>query len=438
VSGVSDLQAAIWFDFLRPCGKKNGFATPEGFTHHSVNRPRNISLGFRRVLFAALTTTLACASAKGQFLTRDHSVDQNEIRIGMVNAQTGISNHIGLEFKQGYLAYFLRVNREGGIYGRQIRSVDFDDHYEPLETIFYTERLINTNRVFALVGYVGTANSITALSMINEAGLIFLGPMTGAESLRHPVLPLVFNVRASYAEEIESLVAYLVNDLGLKKIAVVRQNDSFGDDGFKGLTLSLQSRHLEPVTDCKFVRNSVDMQPALDQIVSTRPDAVIIMGTLRPIVSLLERAKSTELRHTRFCTLSTVSADTLIKAAGPTSEGMILSQVVPSPEDISIPLVRSFQGDMRASGANNFSHVSLEGYVGAMLLVDGIRRAGPDLTEQRCVDALNHTDLDLKPLRIVWNINEHSGSHAVFLTQIKDGKLESIQERTTDHYQPGR
>jgi branched-chain amino acid transport system substrate-binding protein len=403
-----------------------------------VNRPRNISPGFRRVLFAALTISLACVSAKGQFLTRDHSVDQNEIRIGMVNAQTGISNHIGLEFKAGYLAYFLRVNREGGIFGRQIRSVDFDDHYEPLETIFYTERLINTNRVFALVGYVGTANSMTALSMINEAGLIFLGPMTGAESLRHPVLPLVFNVRASYAEEIESLVAYLVNDLGFKKIAVVRQNDSFGDDGLKGLTLSLQSRHLEPVTDCKFVRNSVDMQPALDQIVSTGPDAVIIMGTLRPIVSLLERAKSTELRHTRFCILSTVSADTLIKAAGPTSEGMILSQVVPSPEDTSIPLVRSFQADMRASGANNFSHVGLEGYVGAMLLVDGIRRAGPDLTEQRCVDALNHTDLDLKPLRIVWNNNEHSGSHAVFLTQIKNGKLESIQERTTDHYQPGQ
>ena len=358
----------------------------------------------------------------------------------MVNAQTGISNHIGLELKQGYLAYFLRVNREGGLFGRQIRSVDFDDHFEPLETIFYTERLINTNRVFALVGYVGTANSMTALSMINEAGLIFLGPMTGAESLRHPVLPLVFNVRASYAEEIESLLGYLVNDLGLKRIAVVRQNDGFGEDGFKALTRSLQSRHLEPITDCKFVRNSVDMQPALDQIVFTHPDAVIIMGTLRPIVSLLERAKSTQIGHTRFCTLSTISAQMLIKAAGPASEGMILTEVVPSPEDTSIPVVKSFQADMRASGTTNFSHVSLEGYLGAMLLVDGMRRAGPDLTEQRCIDELNHTNLDLQPLRIAWSNSDHSGSHSVFLTQIRNGKLEPIQKQqgTTDHYQSGQ
>jgi branched-chain amino acid transport system substrate-binding protein len=419
---------------------RNGFAISESFTTGYriilVNCPNNIRRpGFRCALLVALVIGLASSLAKAQFLTQDHSVDQNEIRVGMVNAQTGISNHIGLEFKEGYLAYFLRINREGGIFGRQIRAIDFDDHFEPLETIFYTERLININRVFALVGYVGTANSMTALSMINEAGLIFLGPMSGAESLRHPVLPLVFNVRASYAEEIESLLTYLVNDLGLKKIAVVRQNDSFGDDGFKSLTRALQSRHLEPVTDCKFVRNSVDMQPALDQIVATRPDAVMIMGTLRPIVSLLERAKSTALGHTKFCSLSTISAQMLIKAAGPTSEGMILSEVVPSPEDTSIPLVRSFQVDMRASGANNLSHVSLEGYLGAMLLVDGIRRAGPNLTEQRCVDALNHTSLDLQPLRIDWSSSDHSGSHAVFLTQIKNGKLESIQklQPTTGH-----
>ena len=93
------------------------------------------------------------------------------------------------------------------------------------------------------------------------------------------------------------------------------------------------------------------------------------------------------------------------------------------------------QADMRASGANNLSHVCLEGYLGAMLLVDGIRRAGPDLTEQRCVDALNHTNLDLQPLRIDWSSSDHSGSHAVFLTQIKNGKLESIQklQPTTGH-----
>jgi branched-chain amino acid transport system substrate-binding protein len=290
--------------------------------------------------------------------------------------------------------------------------------------------------VFALTGYVGTANSMAAVSMINEAGLIFLGPMTGAEGLRSPVSPMVFNVRASYAEEIESLVGYLVDNLGLKRIAVVRQNDSFGDDGLKGLIQSLDKHGLKLALDCKFVRNSVDMQPALDQIATTHPDSVIIMGTLRPIVSLLERAESTGFHGAKFCTLSTVSPQALIEAAGKSSEGMILSEVMPSPEDISIPLVKNFRTDMLASGANSFSQVSLEGYLGAMLLADGIQRAGPDLTEQRCVEALNQTDLDLQRLKIAWNRNDHSGSHAVFLAQIKNGKLESIEklQRTPDHH----
>src|SRR5258708_9386154 len=149
------------------------------------------------------------------------------------------------------------------------------------------------------------------------------------------------------------------------------------------------------------------MQPALDQIVSTRPDAGIILGTLRPIVSLLDRAKSTDLRHTRFCTLSTISAHMLIKAAGPTCEGMILSQIVPSPDDTSMPLARSFQADMRASGTNNFSSVSLEGYVGARLLLDGIRRPGPNFTTHPRTHSLKHTDPDLPPLRISSNNNPH-------------------------------
>jgi branched-chain amino acid transport system substrate-binding protein len=400
-----------------------------------VNCPRNIGhLGPCSALAVGLALVLS-PSAKGQFLLQDHAVDQNEIRIGMINPHPSGPKQSGGEFRQGYFAYFSRVNREGGIFGRQIRVIDYDDHYKPLETIFYTEKLIDTDRVFALAGYVGTAASMAAVSMSNEAGLILVGPKTGAESLRNPVLPLVFNVRASYGDEIESLVDYLVSDLKLKKIGVVRQNDSFGDDGFKWLTRSLERRQLQPVVDCKFIRNSMDMQPALDQIIPTRPDAVLVLGTLRPIVSLLDHAQSAGVHGTRFCALSTVPDQSLIENAGKSSEGMIISQVVPSPQDISIPLVRSFQTDMRTNGANSFSHGSLEGYMGAMLLVDAIRRAGPDLTEQRCVEALNQTDLDLQGLRIAWNHNDHSGSHVVFLTEIKNGKLESIErlQRTPDH-----
>jgi ABC-type branched-subunit amino acid transport system substrate-binding protein len=385
--------------------------------------------GFGCAIGATLALSVASSSASAQFLSQEHVVDRDEIRIGMINAHGNSPKQSGWDFQQGYLAYFSGINHEGGIFGRQIHLVNYDDHYKPLETIFYTERLINSDRVFALVGYIGTAASTAASSMSSEAGMIFLGPKTGAESLRNPVLPLVFNVRASYADEIETLVDYLVGTLDLKRIAVVRQNDGFGDDGIKWLNRALESRQLQPVADSMFVRNSTDMQPALEQITPFHPQAVIIMGTFRPIVSLLKRAQSSGIHDILFCALSTVSASAVVDTVGEGSEGMILSQVVPWPEDTSIPVVRSFQSDMRAIGVDAFSHGSLEAYLGAILLVDAIRRAGPDLTEQRCVEALNQTNLDLQRLRIAWNQKDHSGSHAVFLTRVKNGKLEPIEEK---------
>jgi branched-chain amino acid transport system substrate-binding protein len=393
-----------------------------------VSCPRKI-ISLARAVIATLALGVASPSVNAQFLSQEHLVDRDEIRIGMINAHGSSPKQSGWDFQQGYLAYFSRINHEGGIFGRQLHLVNYDDHYKPLDAIFYTERLINSDRVFALVGYIGTAASTAAASMSSEAGVIFLGPKTGAQNLRNPVLPLVFNVRASYADEIETLVDYLVGTLDLKRIAVARQNDGFGDDGIKWLNQALENRQLQPVADSKFVRNSTDMQPALEQIVPFHPQAVIIMGTFRPIASLIKRAQSAGLHDILFCALSTVPARALIETAGEGSEGMILSQVVPWPEDTSIPVVKSFQNDMRAIGVDTFSHSSLEAYFGAMLLVDALRRVGPDLTEQRCVEALNQTDLDLQRLRIAWNEKNHSGSHAVFLTRVKNGKLEPIETR---------
>jgi branched-chain amino acid transport system substrate-binding protein len=400
-----------------------------------VSCPRKIE-SFACAVIAALALSVTSPSANGQFLSQEHSVDRDEIRIGMINAHGSTPKQSGWDFQQGYLAYFSRINHEGGIFGRQLHLVNYDDHYKPLEAIFYTERLINSDRVFALVGYIGTAACTAAASMSSEAGVIFLGPKTGVESLRNPVLPLVFNVRASYADEIETLVDYLVGTLGLKRIALARQNDGFGDDGIKWLNHSLESRQLQPVADSKFVRNSTDTQPALEQIIPFHPQVVIIMGTFRPIISLLRQAQSTGLHDILFCALSTVPPRALIETAREGSEGMILSQVVPWPEDTSIPVAQSFQKDMRAIGVDSFSHGALEAYLGAILLVDAIRRAGPDLTEQRCVEALNHTNIDLQRLRIAWNEKDHSGSHAVFLTRVKNGKLEPIEttQRTSEQH----
>src|ERR1700720_1037124 len=162
----------------------------------------------------------------------------------MSNAQTGRIGLMGIEVRRGCEAYFTRANREGGVAGRRLALVDYDDHYEPVETVSNAERLIDRDQVFALLNFLGTPTCRAILPMVNEANIVLVGPISGAPILRQPPQRLIFNTRASYTEEAETLVAHLVTDLGCQRIALFRQDDSFGDAGRVAVNEALHRRGL--------------------------------------------------------------------------------------------------------------------------------------------------------------------------------------------------
>jgi branched-chain amino acid transport system substrate-binding protein len=224
------------------------------------------------MLFKTLiSTTLLVASSA---LFAQQGVSDRDITIGQFAAITGPAAQLGLRMQAGIKAQFDAVNKAGGINGRQIKLVTRDDGYEPEKSAQAVKALINEDKVFALIGSVGTPTTLAALPAINEEKIPLIGPFTGAQGLREPFSRQLFHVRASYFDETERIVQHLTT-LGVKKIAVFYQNDAYGKAGLEGVTRALTKREMKAVAAATVERNSVDVIKSLDDILKAAPEAVV-------------------------------------------------------------------------------------------------------------------------------------------------------------------
>jgi branched-chain amino acid transport system substrate-binding protein len=368
------------------------------------------------------------ARAEAQFLAHEHPVSADEIKIGMSVPETGRAGAIGMDIRQGCEAYFAKVNRDGGVAGRRLTLVDYDDRYEPVETVSNVECLIDRDKVFALLGFYGSSTCGAILPMINDANIVMVGPISGSPSLRQPMQRLIFNLYATYTGEAESLVDHLVTDLGCKSIALFRQNDSDGEAARAAVLEALRRHGLMLAADGVYVRNSVTASDVVDYIAKVEPDAVIMFGSYKPCADFVHRVKQSGLKRAVFCTVSTVGTEPLIKYLGTDAEGLVISQVVPSPYDDSSPFIRVYQSDMRAAGFTDFTYMSLEGYMSSLALVAGLRAAGPVLTENSLVAALEHLSIDVKGFPIRFSLESRQGNDQIFLTQVDHGRALPVEK----------
>ena len=350
-------------------------------------------------------------------------LSSQEVRIGMVNVQSGPAAALGLGMRSGAQAYFDRINAQGGVNGRRITLISHDDGYEPDHTAAHTRDLLNNQQAFALLGYVGTPTSRAALPLAMQAQVPYLFPLTGAEYLRSPAKPGVFNVRASYIEETEHLVERITTDLQLHKIAILMQDDSFGESVKSGLNGALSKRGLSLHAEARVLRNSLQVAPAIKALQSSKPEAVFFVGTYKQLSAAVKEAKAQGF-NTRFLSVSFIGSERFIQIAGQDAEGVYITQVVPSPHDRSRPLVQAYQTDLPSG---EFSHVSLEGYISAAVFVQALKNATEPLTRESFLDALEHLETDLGGFKVSFTRNDHQGSSAVFLTRIDNGRAQPVQ-----------
>ena len=361
---------------------------------------------------------ISCLLMPGVSGAGEPGLSANEVRIGMVNAQSGPAAALGLGMLNGAQAYFKRVNAEGGVHGRRIKLLSLDDGYEPSRTAAHTHSLLKTQQVFALLGYVGTPTSRAAVPLALQAQVPYLFPFTGAEFLRTPIKPWVFNIRASYIEETEQLVERVTQDLKLSKIAILMQDDSFGEAVKGGLNGALLKRDLKIYAQARIQRNSLDVTAAIKALQRSEPQAVFFVGTYRQLAAAIKQAKALGF-NTRFISVSFIGTEGFIREAGSDGDGVYITQVVPSPHDSSLALVQVYQADMQPA---DFDHASLEGYIGAAVFTQALRKAGAEPTREAFLDALEHLETDLGGFKVAFSRSQHQGSSAVYLTRIENGQ----------------
>jgi branched-chain amino acid transport system substrate-binding protein len=371
-------------------------------------------------------------------------LSDSEIRFGIAAPLTGASKNLGLQMKVGIETAFNEANSAGGVHGRQLKLISTDDGYEPGRTLQAMKELCEHHNVFAFIGNVGTPTAGVAVPYALEKRKVFFGAFTGANIVRNdPPDRYVFNYRASYSEETDAAVNYLVTTKGInpEEIAVFAQDDSFGDAGYAGVTAAIQkfreSKGGGIVSRFGYKRNTENVAKAVaDLRAHSKPvKAIVIVATYGAAARFIQKSREQfpNLIYTNVSFVgSTALRDRLKQLNVKDTKDIIVTQVVPPVEGYS-SLVMRYKTELAKYFPNESQdYVSLEGYIAARLLLEAINRVGPELDAEKLVETLeNMRDVDLGlGFRINFSKDEHQGSHKVWATRLTEfGNYEILRLR---------
>jgi len=351
-------------------------------------------------------------------------VTENTILIGSCSALDGPARFLGNQTVLGATAYLHAINDEGGVYGRKVQLLAFDDGYDPDKAPSCFKRMTKEG-VFSLGFFVGTPTAAKYVPMAQEEKIPVVGLFTGAQMLYEPLKHYVINVRASYYDETREQVDKLW-EANLRKIGVIYQDDAFGKTVLEGVKLALQKHNSTPVATGAFQRNTVDVDAGMKEVMAAHPQAVVVVGPYAPVAAVVKEAHAGRW-HPQFLTVSFVGTEEFIKEAGPDAEGTIITQVVPPYDHTDYPTVALYRKYLeKYYPSTPPSFVSLEGFVDAMVVVEGLKRTGKDLTREKFVasiESIHKLEMGLGPRLILsYSSTDHKGFDNVYSTIVREGQ----------------
>jgi ABC-type branched-subunit amino acid transport system substrate-binding protein len=362
------------------------------------------------------------------------SVSEKEITIGSCSALEGPSQYLGTQTVAGARAYFESINEQGGVHGRKLRLISYDDSYDPTKAEDCFNRL-QKQGVFALGFFVGTPTAVKYVPLAETNKIPLVGLFTGAQVLYTPFRHWVINVRAGYADETKEQIDGMWKTLGYKKIGVIYPDDAFGAAVLDGVKAALKEHQAQPVAIGSYPRQTSQAESAIQTVRAADPNAVVIVGpanTVAPIVKLAHGKGWSPL----FVTVSFVGTDDLIKQAGTDAEGMVITQVVPPYYLTDLKTVALYRRTMtKYAPSEQPNFVSLEGFVDAMVLAEGLKRAGKELTRDgliRGIESMHDFDIGLGPqLKLEYSPRDHKGFEHVIPTVVRGGRAVPFTDWST-------
>jgi branched-chain amino acid transport system substrate-binding protein len=373
----------------------------------------------------------ACTPAQAQNVP---GVTEKEILIGSCSALEGPSHFLGTETVTGAKAYFAMVNDSGGVDGRKLKLLTYDDSYDPGKAEACFSRLME-QKVFALGFFVGTPTAVKYIPMAESNKVPLVGLFTGAQTLYVPLRHWIVNVRASYFDETREQIDGMWGTLGYKKIGVIYPEDAFGTAVLEGVKAALKTHGAEPIAVASYQRQTAQVGGAIDTVRAAKPDAVVLVGPANTVAPILKQSHAKGWKPL-FLTVSFVGTDDLISEAGADSDGTVITQVVPPYYLTDYKTVALYRRELTKyfpSAQPNF--VSLEGFVDAIVMVEGLKRAGKDLTREgliRGIESIHELDLGLGPeLKLNYSSREHKGFNHVLPTVVRGGRAVPFTDWST-------
>lgn len=350
----------------------------------------------------------------------EEGVTDNTIVIGQTIAVTGPVSGITKGMIDGANAYINDVNQRGGIHGRKIVMKIRDDKFDPKTAAANAEKLIKEDRVFALFQSYGTPHTVGIFPLINANGVPLIAPAPGGSPLYKPFNRLVFTVRAKFQDEVAKGVHQFAT-VGVTSIGILLIDDALGIDVLETFNQSMAERNLKPAVIAKFDRFKPDVKSAVATLNQANPQALILIGPPQHTGTFIKAIRAAGNKM-QIMILSNNSSETLAKDLGPAGVGVIVSQIMPPPHLISTELGKEFRNLAKAAGVTP-SYAAMEGFVSAKVMVEGLRRAGRNLTRESLIRGLESMNkVDLGGIMMTYSANDHIGSDFVDLSMInKDG-----------------
>jgi branched-chain amino acid transport system substrate-binding protein len=341
----------------------------------------------RRQLLRQTAALLAMPSVTPLALGAEPGVSSNQVTIGCSLALSGGLGGAGTQHVAGVQAAFKAANARGGVVGRELKLLTLDDAYVPARTAENVNKLLSEQNTFALISTMGTGNTAAILQMVEKAGAPLVGPVTGAASLRQPGLKHVFHVRASYRDETTRLLQQMLS-WGISNIALVYLDNPFGKEVLKGAEAAFAERGVKSAGTFALAADGTNGQALAEQVAAVRPGAVFLATTGTANTAFL-----LPLRKLSFSTpvagLSVSVIHSELPKLGGASQGLALTQVLPDPSSTRSVMVRNYQAAMRAAGSEaQIGSSSLEGWINAQVMIEGLRRTGTELRRDRLRSAL--------------------------------------------------
>ena len=333
----------------------------------------------------AASTALAAPAFVRNALAQEGGISGKTLSIGCSAALTGPLGGFGQDVKQGAEAALAQINARGGVHGRTLQFQLVDDAYVPQRTTDNVKQMIGQGSAFALLSCVGTANNSAILPLVEETGIPYVAPFTGASSLRKGARN-VFHVRASYSDEVRRLAQRLAM-MGLKGIGVVYLDNPYGREMLEEAARALGEQNVQPSVQAALATDGKNLNEVLAQVAQARPTAVLLATAGAASVGLVRGLKK-EMPGLLMAGVSATLTSEGIQQLGEAGSGLALTLVMPDPHRARSALVRDYQTAMRAKGRENFTLGSLEAYVNTRVLAEGLERAGADPTRAKLRTAL--------------------------------------------------